>query len=162
MSLVHMPRLHGFGILVVLLIAPVAFGESASAEGTPPELLRAPPADVAPSATESTAGWRVFLDPVTGEILSRPSSEQVRRLQQAIDELDGFRAVIDLHPFYLPSGGTGVYVGDRFMTSTVVRRARDGSLVVDCTTDPSHLLHRHPPLAPVRPQTARSTDAPVM
>lgn len=162
MSLVPTLRSRGFGILIALLIAPFALGDGASAEGTPPELLRAPPADVSPSAAEGTAGWRVFLDPVTGEIVSRPSREQVRRLQQAIDELDGFRAVIDLHPFYLPSGGTGVYVGGRFMTSTMVRRAGDGSLMVDCTTDPSHLRHRHPPLAPVRPETAPSTDAPVM
>ncbi len=145
-----------------LLLAPVVLGDGAPAEGAPPELLRAPAADASASAVQGTVGLRVFLDPVTGEIVSRPSREQVRRLQQSIDELDGFRSVLDLHPFYLRSGGTGVFVGNRFMTSTVVRRGGDGSLGVDCSTDPSHLRHRHPPLAPVRPETPRPTGAPVM
>lgn len=134
-------------LMVFLLAAPAAYG-------APPELLRAPTADAAPSGTPATVGLRVFLDPVTGEVVSRPSGEQVRRLQQSIEELEVFEPVPDLHPFYLYPGGTGIYVGDRFMTSTVVRRSPDGSLVIDCTTDPDHEHHPH--------ETDRRPGAPVM
>lgn len=153
----------GLGILMAPLMSAPA--DSAPADGAPPELLQAPAADASPPAARVATGWRVFLDPVTGEIVSRPSGEQVRRFQQSIEELEIGEPVPDFHPFYLYNGGTGVYVGDRFMTSTVVRRADDGSLVIDCATDPDHLHHHHPPLAPrtsAHPETARRPDAPVM
>lgn len=153
-------KLSAVGFLVALLVPPVAAAEA----GEAPALLRAPTANASPPAVRGTAGLRVFLDPVTGRIVSRPSSEQVRRLQQSIDEL-AVEPVLPLHPFYLHRGGTGVYVGDRFMSSTVVRRAPDGSMVIDCVSDPNHLRHHHPPLAPrasAHPETVRRSDAPVM
>lgn len=166
------------GLLTVLLIAPLAVAESPRDEGTganPDAADGATIDDGTPSehrrtaTSHGTAGLRVFVNPTTGELTTRPSEGQVQRFQQSIDQLDIAEPVTDLHPFPLRDGGTGAYVGNRFMTSTVVRRAPDGSLALDCTTDPDHLLHRHPPLAPAapadtatQPETARRASAPVM
>lgn len=134
-----------FALSILGLAAALWIPSAVTAQdNAPPELLRAPTADSADEAP----GWRVFLDPVTGEITSRPSAEQLRRFQEFLDEREalgiGEPVTEELHPFVLYGGGTGVYVGDRFMTSTVVRRAPDGSLVIDCATDPEHVLHQHP------------------
>lgn len=144
--------LWGLGIVATLWIPSTVTAQ----DNAPPELLRAPAAD-RPADPIDAPGWRVFLDPVTGEITSRPSAEQLRRFQESLDEREalgiGEPVTEELHPFVLHSGGTGVYVGDRFMTSTVVRRAPDGSLVIDCATDPEHVLHQHPAVrsgAPVK------------
>lgn len=150
------------GLAAVFVLAPTvpAMAGESPADEIPP-MLRAPGSEPATPAAPA-AGLRIYIDPVTGEITSRPAPEQVRdlshrieafRFEQSIEE--GVEpGVGNLTRFDLRGGGTGVYVGGRFLTSTMVQVAPDGSLRITCTPHPEEILDADPnhpgrPLPPV-------------
>ena len=101
-------------------------------------VAESPNADSEPSAP-ATAGWRVYLDPETGEVTSTPSAEQVealaeemrpKRLEQALS-----RSSAGLEPFALERGGRGVFLDGRFQSALVVQRRDDGSFALVCAAD---------------------------
>lgn len=116
---------------------------------TIPPLLKAPAArDAGP---QPFAGLRVFVDPVTGELVANPTRAQIRELTRTLAK-HRFEQGIDpganwspegLARFELPAGGTGVNLGGRFLTSTVVHRGPDGELHFECTHDP-HEVQEQP------------------
>lgn len=123
-------------VTVLALCAPAGSAraeEPAAPSGDSiPPLLRA-----APSETEAggEAGLRIYVNPLTGRFTSRPGPLQVLRLSQAIEESRPERRG-DFRRFELPQGGTGIYVGDRFMTSTVAHTGPDGELHLHCSHGP--------------------------
>ena len=127
---------------------------------TVPPLLRAPAARAV--TPEPVAGLRVFLDPVTGEMVANPTRAQIRELTRALAE-HRFQQGMDyganwssegLARFELPAGGTGVHLGGRFLTSAVVHVGPDGELHFECTHDPDE-VESHPGASPKpTPETA--------
>lgn len=116
---------------------------------TIPPLLKAPAARNA--GLQPFAGLRVFLDPVTGELVANPTRAQIRELTRTLAK-HRFEQGIDpganwnpegLARFELPVGGTGVNLGGRFLTSTVVHVGPDGELHFECTHDP-HEVQEQP------------------
>lgn len=120
-----------------------------------PERLRAPrtPAEGVSTSAGSTsagststgspvpAGLRVFLDPVSGRVVPHPRPERRYLLQQAVEESLQLRPHRgEPYTFVLPGGGTGAWVGDRFMTSTVAHVGPDGTLHLRC----QHGAGEHP------------------
>lgn len=116
----------------------------------PDENLSSPTPSATPAPTPSSAGLRVFIDPVTGEFIAKPSPRQAGELSAAIAEFrlqqqqDPDRGLEGLRRFELSGGGTGVFLDGRFLTSTVVRRGADGSFHFECTRDPQTDPHTHP------------------
>ena len=129
-----------------------------------PERLRAPGADRT-AGSLAPAGLRVFVDPVDGHVLPHPRPEQRHLLQQAVEESFQLRPHRgEPYTFVLSNGGTGAWVGDRFMTSTVAHVGPDGTLHTRCQHGPGE----HPGQVPGNgeraegPQpSAPTTSAPV-
>lgn len=140
-------------VTVVALFAP-AGAAGAEEPATPsgdsvPPLLRPVPAPAEPG---DEAGLRIYVNPLTGRFTSRPSPLQVLRLSQAIEEARPERRG-DFRRFELPQGGTGIYVGDRFMTSTVAHTGPDGELHLRCSHGPDepHAVETESPPQPAAP-----------
>lgn len=115
-----------------------------SAEGIPP-LLRSPDAGAETPALPS--GLRAYVDPLTGELTTHPTPAQVRELTRTLAE-HRFEQGMDfgagwdtegVYRFPLRAGGTGVSLGARFLTSTVVHVGPDGALHFECTHDPGEV-----------------------
>lgn len=89
---------------------------------------------VAPNPTAS-AGWRVYLDPETGEVTSTPSALQVQTLSERLDsKLESAalnRSSVGLEPFELRRGGRGVFLEGRYQ-SALRARFVDGRVEVEC------------------------------
>lgn len=126
--------------------APATAGatDEAGPETIPP-LLKAPAARNA--GLQPFAGLRVFLDPVTGELVAHPTRAQIRELTRTLAE-HRFEQGMDfgagwdtegLYRFPLRDGGTGVHLDGRFLTSTVVHVGPDGELHFECTHDPGEV-----------------------
>lgn len=129
---------------LIFSLTSIAAAQEAAAEG---QALNAP----AP-----TAGLRIYVDPETGELTSRPTREQARRLSAAIGAFLT-RPIDEPVVFQLPFGGTGVYVGNRFESVSVVRVRPDGSFDFECV-HPEHTTEIL--AAPAAPPTDSMAYAP--
>jgi len=109
-----------------------------------------------PAAAAPVAGMRIYVDPLTGELTSRPTPEQAQQLSAAIGALFT-RPVDEPVVFQLSTGGTGVRVGNRFESVTVVRVRPDGTFDFECA-DPEHAPEVL--AAPAAPPTASTAYAP--
>lgn len=85
----------------------------------------------APSAGDSPAGLRAYVDPETGELTSTPSPAQVEHLNRAL-ELSMRWSGEDLEPFELRRGGKGVFLDGRFQSALVVRWSEEGAHEYRC------------------------------
>ncbi len=97
----------------------------------------------------TAAGLVAFVDPVTGEITSEPSREQVEALSSALKS-SLTRTAEGLEPFALSGGGRGVYLAGRFHTATVIEKHPDGRLTLGCV-DHSEAEAAAPSPAPEAP-----------
>ena len=96
------------------------------------------------------AGWRIYRDPETGQLLEAPLPGQAEalaakwQLRRAITPERTLRTF----PIVLRGRtiGLGVALDDRFVTSTVLHRHPDGSQILTCV-DGSHVTPPPTPLA---------------
>ncbi len=169
------------GLLAVLLLATL--GAVSLASTAPSD---SPPDSEGPKtgATESTeasavqtvpapAGWRVYVDPETGELTSTPSPQQKRAVAEGL-EAPLARSSEGLEIFELTRGGRGVNLQNRFQSALRVRVGEDGKMEMHCV-DAEHSTfgehqHEHPegehpdpatgaasPTPPVQPVTTTET-----
>jgi hypothetical protein len=117
-----------------------------------------PPTAVPGEVAPAPGGLRVFVDPETGALTSRPRPEQVR----ALEALERERVAREARSgererparlFAIRGGGVGADVTGRFVSSTVLRLRPDGSFETVCVDHPDQALpHAHeqatPPAAP--------------
>lgn len=111
-----------------------------------PTVAQTPPDDTGPDSTGSeiaepaavpSAGVWGFLDPITGEITSSPSPEQIEALLRLSRSRRSAlsRSGAGLRVFPLDGGGIGIDLEERFQSATVIRLAPDGTQTLDCVTD---------------------------
>lgn len=127
------------GLVLILAPASALAGQGVGPVGSDgvPELLRAPQRASSNTGGPGPAGLRIFVDPVDGHIVADPSTERRYLLQRAVEESFQLRPDRgEPYTFVLPNGGTGAWVGDRFMTSTVAHVGPDGTLHTLCQHGP--------------------------
>ena len=82
----------------------------------------------------------VYLDPETGQRVSRPITEAQRQMSRsARTRLN--RSSEGLEVVHRPDGSMMVDLQGRFRNTSVVRRGTDGSLHLECDTDAEPLGH---------------------
>ena len=82
----------------------------------------------------------VFVDPETGQRVSRPITEAQRQMSRSARARLN-RSSEGLDVVHRPDGSMMVNLQGRFQNTSVVRRAADGSLRMDCGTDAEPLGH---------------------
>lgn len=135
-------QLVGITLAVALALIGVAVLAAGRPEADSPAELRAPlpsPGDenpeVEPTAS-GVAGVRVFLDPLTGEIRSRPDEGEAvddpRRLSDRLNTYGG-----DLIQEALPQGGFKVDLRGRFQSAVVATiDPETDEVTIDCVSQP--------------------------
>jgi hypothetical protein len=103
-----------------------------------------------------SSGLRVYVDPLSGELISHPTAEQRQALSTRVAGAFRLGPEVDVVTFPLRGGGTGVFLDGLLWSSTRVHRHADGSLEVFCVKEPAGAPaegeapdHAHEP-APVR------------
>ncbi len=92
-------------------------------------------------AEEGKPGLRVFVDPVTGELVSEPTDAQLVRLRSARAGREGRgerRNSWELRRFPLRNGGEGVFLEGWADHELRVLRSEDGGLRVVCSQGDTH------------------------
>jgi hypothetical protein len=85
------------------------------------------------STVASTDSQRVVRDPVTGQLRAPTADEHAVLEQQQANKARMFRVAPKANmQRYHPNGGRGARLTDEFLTSSVVVKAADGSLVEQC------------------------------
>ena len=128
---------------LTLILSPWALAEDEASpaedahlsENAPPESSR-PATDAASTAA---AGLTIFIDPETGEVIDRPTTEQSAALSETL-KTSMKRTADDLQPFELIHGGHGLHLEGRFRSATIVRTRPDGSLELRCAQHPDEVL----------------------
>ena len=109
---------------------------------------------VAPTEPEDGAAMMVYLDPQTGQRVNRPITEAQRQMaRSARARLN--RSSEGLEVVHRPDGSMTVDLQGRFQNTSVVRRASDGTLHLECDTDaepPGHDAVVHSPAPATAPQ----------
>lgn len=149
-----------FAVIGILLATAMAAQEPTPAGPTASGARTAAPSTApgeSAGAPARGAGLRLYLDPETGEITTRPTPEQELRLSEALQRALS-REFEDLTPFSLRGGGTGVHLDGRFQSATVLRVRPDGTYSITCVEDPEQAVRllgsHHPQAAPSAGETA--------
>jgi hypothetical protein len=95
-------------------------------------------------------GSRVFLDPETGRIISRPTGAQLEALGQGPEALRVRPSAWALRNFYLPGGGQGVFLDGWADHSLSVQRTANGELFFVCAHGDEDMSVPHEPGEPNR------------
>ncbi len=131
----------------LILVSGVLLASAEETSSSPPEdgsSTLSGPGD-ADAGKNGSLGLRAFIDPVTGELTSNPSPDQVGRLLEASSALFS-RSTEGLRPFPLPGGGRGVFLQGRFHSATGLRVTKDGSWEMTCVSpsgSSSDAAHTH-------------------
>ena len=97
-------------------------------------------AAAAPTEPGDGAAMVVFLDPETGQRVSRPITEAQRQMSRSARARLN-RSSEGLEVVHRQDGSMMVNLQGRFQNTSVVRRESDGSLHLDCDTDAEPLGH---------------------
>lgn len=116
-----------------IALASVALTLAVAAVAGAVRLGRDRNADARPPGAPGVAGWRVAIDPETGE-LGMPGAEPAVALETDLASMlsrsdEGLEVVVH------PDGRKSVDLQGRFMDMTVVHRDADGTLRATCTHD---------------------------
>lgn len=122
------PLLRLLSTSALLLLTATA---SLPLEGPPPPTKSR--TSTPPAFSPLEMGSRVFLDPETGRIISRPTAAQLEALGQGPRALRTRPSAWELRDFYLPGGGQGVFLDGWADHSLSVRRTPSGELYFVCT-----------------------------
>ena len=106
-----------------------ALSRAESPAGQPASALEPATAAVVPG---ESAAMMVFVDPETGERVSRPMTEAQRQMARSV-QVD--RSSEGLEVVRRPDGSIVVDLQGRFQHTAVARRGPDGSVQLDCDTD---------------------------
>ena len=82
------------------------------------------------------SGLRVVMDPATGEVVSRPTADDLRRLGTPAGAVR--RSADELEQFELPSGARGVVLDGWADHATRLERGPDGALRLVCSQGDRH------------------------
>ena len=104
------------------------------------QLASALPPAAAPTGSGDGAAMMVYLDPETGQRVSRPITEAQRQMSRSARARLN-RSSEGLEVVHRPDGSMMVELQGRFQNTSVVRRGRDGSLHLECDTDAEPLGH---------------------
>ncbi|MGH7727127.1 MAG: post-PEP-CTERM-1 domain-containing protein [Candidatus Eiseniibacteriota bacterium] len=136
-------------------VPPIAKAKAVTSRTVRPR-TEAQPAGV--RSVPGQAGMVVAIDPETGQLVL-PTPEQRAELGIAPELLE--RDYADLPLTILPNGTWKVTLDDRYMDYTVVRRAADGSLDLDCVRKGSTAAPANGAPASAVPASAAPAPAPV-
>lgn len=79
------------------------------------------------------SGFRIAIDPETGDLVGMPPADDTFSLDEALS-----RSSAGLVPVRRPDGSVSVHLQGRFMSASVVRLEADGTLKTLCTDDLEH------------------------
>ena len=89
------------------------------------------PPDTSPEPRPAgQSGFRIAIDPETGDLIGMPPADDAFSLDQALS-----RSSAGLVPVRRPDGSVSVHLQGRFMSASVVRLEADGTVKTLCTDD---------------------------
>lgn len=86
-----------------------------------------------PATPSTEAAMKVFIDPATGQVTSKPDSASRAALAAAPS---GERPALRVEKVTTKAGGKKVRLDDRFMIEMTATTTPDGKAAVTCTDDP--------------------------